>query len=372
MNFGSRLKQVRESQMLSASKLAKQSGLSQSFVWRIESGEKQPSLETLRKLSLGLGMSLGELLGEKLMSEPESPKINRIINNIRKLPVEQVDALDLFIASLANVHAVGENPLTLQAINLNNSNQDGFEIELLFSANVSAIMDHRIPDGTRRNMAGVHLFDDRMKEIPIDVIPGNKRMLGQKAERTFIVRPRTRLTDGRIYKLNISKLLQANNYKYLKENHTIMFSTSEIIDITPFNKKLCSPYLSLTLDDSNITCGDENIPVNTDIKLIFSNNVIASAVRDHNLQCFSLESSKKQPVEIEVIMAEPNDNSEKKKEIVIHPKHGLHSNTAYVLTISERLQGSNQKLLGTDKIITFTTGSTNTTSTDKQDGLSIA
>ena len=372
MNFGNRLKQIRESRMLSTSKLSQKSGLSQSFVWRIEAGEKQPTLGTLRKLAQGLGINIGELLGEELLSEPESPKLNRIISNMRKLPVEQVDTLDLFIASLANGHAVGENPLTLQAINLNHSDPDGFEIELTFSANVSGIMDHRIPDGTKRNMAGFHLFGDGMKKVPIDVIPGNKRMLGQKAERTFIVRPRTRLTDGTIYKLNISKLLQANNYKYLKENHTIMFSTCEIIDITPFNQKLCSPYLSLTLDSSNIASGDENVPVNTEIKLTFSNNVITNAVRDHNLQCFSLESSKKQPVEIDVIMPEPNDHSGKKNEIIIRPKHGLQSNTVYVLTISENLQGSNQKLLGTDKMIIFTTGETNITSTDEQDGISIA
>ncbi|MDD3007196.1 MAG: Ig-like domain-containing protein [Candidatus Pacebacteria bacterium] len=372
MNFGSRLKQIRENQMLSASKLSKQSGLSQSFIWRIESGEKQPTLETLRKLSQGLGISLGELLGEGLLSEPESPKINRIISNIRKLPIEQVDALDLFIASLSNGYAIGENPLSLQTINLNNSDKNGFEIELVFSSNVSSIMDHRIPDGTERNMGGFHLFDDGMKEVPIDVIPGKQRILGRKAERTFIVRPQIRLADGRAYKLNISKLLQANNYKYLKENHTIMFSTYEIIDITPFNKKLFSPYLSLTLDGSNIVSGDENVPVNADIKLTFSNNVITKTVRDHNLQCFSLESSKKQPVEIDVIMAEPNDNSEQKKEIIIHPRLGLQGNTAYILTISQNLQSGNQKLLGTDKIITFTTSDANVSSTDAQDGLSIA
>jgi transcriptional regulator with XRE-family HTH domain len=372
MNFSSRLKQIKESRMITTSKLAKQSGLSQSFIWRIESGEKQPTLETLRKLSLGLGMSLGELLGEELLSEPESPKIKRIISNIRKLPVEQVDAFDLFITSLSNGHAAGENPLTLQKINLNHPDQDGFEIELVFSANVSAIMDHRIPEGTKRNMAGFHLFDDGMKEVPVNVIPGNERILGRRAERTFIVRPQTRLTEGRAYKLNISKLLQANNYKYLKKNHTILFSTHEIIGITPFNKKLCGPYLSLTLDGSNVASGDENVPVNTDIKLTFSNNVVTNAVREHNLRCFSLESSKKQPVDIDVIMVEPHGSSEKKKEIIIHPKHGLHRNTAYVLTISEKLQGSNQKRLGTDKVITFTTGDENITSTDEQEGISIA
>ncbi|MEN6325905.1 MAG: helix-turn-helix transcriptional regulator, partial [Syntrophomonas sp.] len=39
MDFGSRLKQLREGRKLSTSKLSKQSGLSQSFIWRIESGE---------------------------------------------------------------------------------------------------------------------------------------------------------------------------------------------------------------------------------------------------------------------------------------------------------------------------------------------
>lgn len=372
MDFGSRLKEIRESRMLSTSKLSKQSGLSQSFIWRIESGEKQPTLGTLRKLSQGLGMSLGELLGEELLSEPESSKINRIISNMRRLPAEQLDALDLFTATLTNGHAAGEHPLTLQSINLNHSKQDGFEIELGFSTNVSAVMDHKIPDGTKRNMECFHLFDDGMKEVPIKVIPGNKRIPGQKAGRTFFIRPLARLAHGRAYKLCISKFLQANNYRYLKESHTVMFSTHEIIDITPFNQELCGSYLSLTLRGSSIASGDENVPVNTDIRLTFSNNVITSVVRENNLQCFTLESSKKQAVEIDVIMAEPNENSDNKKEIIIHPRHVLQSNTVYVLTISEKLLGGNQKLLGTDKIITFTTGEANIAGAGEQEGLSIA
>lgn len=358
--------------MLSTSKLSKQSGLSQSFIWRIESGEKQPTLETLRKLAQGLGISLGELLGEELLSEPESPRINRIVSNIRKLPAEQVNALDLFIASLSSGHTVGDNPLILQAVNLNHANQDCFEIELVFSANVSAVMEHRIPDGTNRNMNGFRLFDSGMEELPINVIPGNKAIFGKKAERTFIIRPRNRLTDGMEYKLTISRLLQANNYKYLKENHTIMFSTSEIMDVTPWNKKLCGSFLSLTLEDSSIDSGAEGIPVDTDIKLTFSNNVIAGEVRERNRQCFALENSKRRPVEIDVMMAEPNDNSEKKNEIIIRPRHGLHSNTVYILTISGSLQSAGKKLLGTDKIITFTTGDAKISGAGEQNGTSIA
>lgn len=356
MNFGTRLRQVRENQMLSASKLSKQSGISQSFIWRIETGEKQPTLETLRKLSQGLGVSLGELLGEELLIEPESPKINRIISNMRRLPAEQVDALDIFITSLANGYMTGENPLSLQAINLNRADIDSFNIELVFSANVSDIMDHRIPDGTKRNMECFHMLDDGMREVPVSVIPGKNIIINRRAERSFIIVPQTHLIDGRAYKLNISKILQANNYKYLKENHIITFTTHEIIDIVPFNQKLFSPYFSLSLESSSISSGAENIPTNTDIKLTFSNNVISKTVRDNNRQCFNLVSSKNQLVEIEVKMAEPNDNSEGKKEIIIHPTHELQSNTAYILIISEKLQGGNQKLLGTDAIITFTTG----------------
>ncbi len=372
MDFGSRLKELREGRKLSTSKLSKQSGLSQSFVWRIESGEKQPTLETLRKLAQGLGMSIGELLGQDLMSKPQSSKINRITNNIRRLPPEQVDALDLFIASLSNGHGSGEHTLALKAINLNHSEQDVFEIELVFSSNVSAVMEHRIPDGMKRNMECFRLFDEKMKEVPVEVIPGSKRMYGQKAGRTFIVRPISRLADGRPYKILISKLLQANNYSYLKEEHTILFSKQEIMNITPFNQELCSSYLSLLLIRSNIASGVENIPVDKDIKLTFSNNVIDQAVREHNLHCFSLESSKKQHINIDVIMAEPDDNLERQKEIIIHPREILQSNTVYVLTISENLQGSNQKRLGMDKIITFTTAAADKTGAGEQEGLSIA
>lgn len=359
MNFSNRLKLLRNDQMLSISKLAQKSGLSQSFVCRIESGEKQPTLETLHKLSHGLGIGIGELLGEDLMHEPESPTMQRLISNIRKLSSEQLDALDAFIASISNGYASGEKPLTLEEIQLNPSEDEGLEIKFIFSSNVSAVMEHRIPDGTERNMSCFQLFDNEMNQIPIELIPGNKRTFRRKADNTFIVKPLIPLDDNKVYSLHISRLLQANNYRYLKENHSIVFSTCEIIDITPYNKKLCSPYLSLTLENCNLVSGSENIPVNTDIKLTFSNDVCSQKVRDHNLLCFSLQTSRNQFIEIDVIMAESNDHFEKKQEIIIRPRFQLTCNTVYVLTVSENLMGENQKFLGTDKVISFTTGNTN-------------
>ncbi|UWG97994.1 hypothetical protein LPY66_04085 [Dehalobacter sp. DCM] len=54
-----------------------------------------------------------------------------------------------------------------------------------------------------------------MTTIGANLIPGNNERFGQKAERTFIIRPQCQLAKGKPYKLIISKLLQANNYKYL-------------------------------------------------------------------------------------------------------------------------------------------------------------
>lgn len=356
MNFASRLKLLRNDRMLSITKLAKKSGLSQSFVCRIESGEKQPTLETLHKLSHGLGISIGELLGEDLMNEPESPLMQRLIGNMRKLSPEQLEALDTFIASISNGYASGEMPLSLQNIQLNTSEEKGLEMELTFSSNVSAVMEHRIPDGTERNKSCFQLFDNETNLIPIELIPGNKRKFGHGADNTFFIRPLAPLDDNRVYTLNISRLLQANNYKYLKENHTITFSTSEIIDIAPYNKRLCISQLSLALEGCNLVSGDENVPVNADIKLTFSNDVCSQLVRDHNMNCFSLQTSKNQSVDIDVIMAEPNSNFENKKEIIVHPRYQLACNTTYILTISENLLGKSQKSLCTDKVISFTTG----------------
>ncbi len=58
-----RLRRAREAAGLSRYKLAKRAKLSLIHVSRMERGEVQPRLDTLRKLAAGLGISLGELLG---------------------------------------------------------------------------------------------------------------------------------------------------------------------------------------------------------------------------------------------------------------------------------------------------------------------
>lgn len=74
MDVAFRLKTVRKKRNLSVYRLAKLSGISQSFIGDIEAGRKSPTLYTLDKLCHALGVSLIELL----MDEPppgEPPRI---------------------------------------------------------------------------------------------------------------------------------------------------------------------------------------------------------------------------------------------------------------------------------------------------------
>ena len=59
MEFGEKLKKLRTSKGLGVNQLALKSGVSASQISRFEKGErKDPTLETLKKLSLALGVSI--------------------------------------------------------------------------------------------------------------------------------------------------------------------------------------------------------------------------------------------------------------------------------------------------------------------------
>lgn len=64
-SLGSRLNSIRINKGLTKYRLAKLSGISQAYIYRVERGEiKNPRRDTLQKLAYGLGISLTELIGE--------------------------------------------------------------------------------------------------------------------------------------------------------------------------------------------------------------------------------------------------------------------------------------------------------------------
>lgn len=56
LTFGQRLRQLRESRGLTGNALAQLAGMKQQTVWRLETGERTPSLESLRALARALGV----------------------------------------------------------------------------------------------------------------------------------------------------------------------------------------------------------------------------------------------------------------------------------------------------------------------------
>ena len=60
--FGAKLKQLRKENELTQQSLAEKSGLALRYVQEIESGDKQPTVSTLFKLSSALKLTPGELL----------------------------------------------------------------------------------------------------------------------------------------------------------------------------------------------------------------------------------------------------------------------------------------------------------------------
>lgn len=61
--FSKHLTQTREDIGLSKNELSERAGLSQSYLVRLEQGERNPTLETLVRLAHGLEISLVDLVG---------------------------------------------------------------------------------------------------------------------------------------------------------------------------------------------------------------------------------------------------------------------------------------------------------------------
>lgn len=65
MNVGAKIKQRREFLNLSQDEPSRLSGVSQSSIHYIESGENSPTAKTLAKLAAALGVSIAELLHDR-------------------------------------------------------------------------------------------------------------------------------------------------------------------------------------------------------------------------------------------------------------------------------------------------------------------
>ena len=96
MNLGERIKELREGKGITRYRLTQITGISGHHIKGIEEGTRQPTIETLEKMIVPLGVTLAELFNEgdaAYLSDREK----QLIEDFRTLSNEKSDAL-LFIS----------------------------------------------------------------------------------------------------------------------------------------------------------------------------------------------------------------------------------------------------------------------------------
>lgn len=98
IDVASRLKFLREKRGVSIYRLAREAKVSQSFLSAIESGQKVPTVTTLRKICEALGISLVEFFTDEPAQVPNH--LRPLLDEGRRLKPAQVKKLAEFLASL--------------------------------------------------------------------------------------------------------------------------------------------------------------------------------------------------------------------------------------------------------------------------------
>lgn len=96
MDIGKKIKKIRISKGLSMYRITQITGISGHHIKGIEEGTRQPTIDTLQKLLMPLGISMAELFSEENESYYLTEKEQTLIENFRILDEEKSDALLLF------------------------------------------------------------------------------------------------------------------------------------------------------------------------------------------------------------------------------------------------------------------------------------
>lgn len=96
MDIGKKIKDIRTSKGLSMYRITQITGVSGHHIKGIEDGTRQPTIETLQKLLVPLGITLAELFSNDSSSTYLSDKERTLVENYRMLNKEKGEALLYF------------------------------------------------------------------------------------------------------------------------------------------------------------------------------------------------------------------------------------------------------------------------------------
>ena len=98
-NLGKRIKEFRQLKHMTGDKFSEMVGISPTFLWDLENGNKKPSVNTLVKIANVLECSLDSLLCDTLESTT-LPQLNNITKKLEKLNKEQLKMIELTVDSM--------------------------------------------------------------------------------------------------------------------------------------------------------------------------------------------------------------------------------------------------------------------------------
>ncbi len=93
MIIGERLRKLRTAKGLTIYKLSKETDISQNHISAIELNKRQPTIDTLSRLVVPLGISLAELFNEDTEASYLTKSERTLIENYRELPEEKAQML---------------------------------------------------------------------------------------------------------------------------------------------------------------------------------------------------------------------------------------------------------------------------------------
>ena len=93
MEVGKKLRKLREDKNMSMYRLTQITGVSGHHIKGIEEGTRQPTIETLNRLTVALGSSLAEIFNDDTECTYLNEKERVLIENFRILSEEKADAL---------------------------------------------------------------------------------------------------------------------------------------------------------------------------------------------------------------------------------------------------------------------------------------
>ena len=93
MEIGKKLCKLRQNKKMSMYRLTQLTGVSGNHIKGIEEGTRQPTIETLQRLTVALGSSLAEIFNDNTECTYLTEKERRLIENFRTISEEKADAL---------------------------------------------------------------------------------------------------------------------------------------------------------------------------------------------------------------------------------------------------------------------------------------